>query len=121
MKIVILNGELRSGMQMYLALSNHYNVEVALDDNDLMRLLDAESTDITFMELNCNQENNAGREELRTVKKILQKHPQTRVIGICDQVDQQTRKQYTRNGITRVITKPIKNRELFETIESGLA
>ncbi len=105
-------------MQMYLALSNHYNVEVAFDDNDLMRLLDAESTDITLLELNNAKNSDAGK-ELRTVEKILQKHPQTRVIGICDQVDKQIKKQYSQHGITRVISKPIKNRELFETIEAG--
>jgi len=40
MKIVIYNDELRSGMQMYLALSNRHDVRVAQDVDDLFAMLD---------------------------------------------------------------------------------
>ena len=36
MKIVIFNQDLRSEMQMYLALSNHFDVSIAEDEDDLM-------------------------------------------------------------------------------------
>jgi len=119
MKIIILNGELRSGMQMYLALSNHYKVEIALDDNDLMRLLEAETTDYTFLELDEEDSNCVNPKKFEIVDKILKKYPKTKVVGICDQNNQNIKNNISLHGINKVLIKPIKNRELFETIESN--
>ena len=119
MKIIILNGELRSGMQLYLALSNFYEVKVALDMNDLMFLLETENTDYTFLELNEEDCNCVSQGKYEIVDAILQKFPSTKVVGICDQVNQNIKQETSLHGINKVITRPIKNRELYETIEAN--
>jgi len=118
MKIVILNGELRSGMQLYLALSNFYQVEVALDENDLMRLLETEKTDFTFLELGEGDSNCVNSEKVKIVDTILKKYPKLKIVGICDRIDKKIRGKTSFHGINKVLTKPIKNRELYQTIES---
>ena len=55
MKIVIFDQDLRSEMQMYLALSNHYDVTVAEDEDDLMQLLDRDAADFTFLDLDSGE------------------------------------------------------------------
>ncbi|MBN2413870.1 response regulator [candidate division KSB1 bacterium] len=119
MKIIILNGELRSGMQIYLALSNFYEVEVALDVNDLMRLLESENTDYTFLDLDEEDSNCVDPGNYKIVDKILKKYPKTKVVGICDHVNPNMKEQISLHGINKVLTKPIKNRELYETIKAG--
>ena len=117
MKIIILNGELRSGMQIYLALSNFYEVEVALDVNDLMRLLETEKTDYTFLELDEGDSNCVNPEKFEIVDKILKKYPKIKIVGICDHINKIIEKKSSLHGLNKVLTKPIKNRELYETIE----
>ena len=119
MKIIILNGELHSGMQLYLALSNFYKVEVALDINDLMRLLALEKTDYTFLDLDEGDNNCVNPEKFELVDKILKKYPKIKVVGLCEHINKTIEKDTILHGINKVLTKPIKNRELYQVIESN--
>lgn len=117
MKIVIFNEDLRSEMQMYLALSNHYEVSIAEDEDDLMQLLDNNSADFTFLDLDYNNtkdQKNKKRLEIATL--IRQKHPMTKVVGICDCKDKGLSKMAAGHGIQKMVTRPIKNRELLKAI-----
>jgi len=55
MKIVIFDQDLRSEMQMYLALSNHFEVSIAEDEDDLMQQLDRDAADFTFLDLDSGE------------------------------------------------------------------
>lgn len=118
MKIVIFNDDLRSEMQMYLALSNHYDVTIAEDEDDLMNLLDTSSTDYTFLDLNYGQDKPQKNEKaLQIASMIQQKYPKTSLVGICDQNDEDITQLAAGHGIKRVVTRPIKNREIWDALD----
>jgi len=117
MKIVILNEDLRSEMQMYLALSTLYDVEIAQDVEDLLHMLDQSQADLTFFDLSTSDEQLKQKDRVSVVKKIRQKHPSVRFVGICDRSDRLLQKEAARHGIENFITRPIKNRELLEMIK----
>ncbi len=117
MKIVIFNDDLRSEMQMYLALSNHYDVTIAEDEDDLMNLLDASSTDFTFLDLNYGDKKPKKNDKaLQIASLIQQKHPRTALVGICDQDDKDASQLAAGHGIKCVVTRPIKNREIWDAL-----
>ena len=117
MKILILNDDLRSVMQMYLALSNHYDVEIAQDIDDLLNLIDQANPDFTFFDLTPDKEIAKGADRVAVANQILKKHPKVRLVGICDRSDRTLQKKAVEVGIPKVITRPIKNRELMELIK----
>ena len=111
MKIVIFNEELRSEMQMYLALCRRHDVEIADGVEDLMQLLDGESADLTFVDLSKEIDG------LRIANQVSQKHPRVRIVGICDREDKNVQKRAADRGIKEVITRPIKNRDLMDAVD----
>jgi AmiR/NasT family two-component response regulator len=116
MKILILNENLRSGMQMYLALSNHCEVEIAQDTDDLLKLVAKDNPDYTFLDL-CPEDSVPTKDErVALANQIIKNHPQMRIVGICDKSDKSLQKQATQSGISAIITRPIKNRELLKII-----
>jgi DNA-binding NtrC family response regulator len=118
MKILIFNDELRSEMQMYLALSNKHQVEIAADERELFRLLDRKRTDLMFLDLGPRQESGKrARFGFDLLEKITQKHPDLKVVGICDQNDETSAKEADQRGVRQILTRPIKNRELLQLLE----
>ncbi len=117
MKIVIYNDELRSEMQMYLTLSRQHEVEIAQDMEDLLSLLEEEKADLTFLDLKPNAiESSKEIDVFEIAQKILKKHPQVKVVGICDRDESSLQVKAIKKGISEIITRPIKNRELLEVI-----
>lgn len=117
MKIIIYNDELRSGMQMYLALSNRHDVQFAQDIEDLMLLLDQSAAELTLIDLATKEEGDKTLDGIRIAKHIRNKHPNLKLVGICDQEDLKLQKKAIDDGILTLVTRPIKNRELLEKIE----
>ncbi|HNS73195.1 MAG TPA: response regulator [bacterium] len=117
MKIVIYNDELRSGMQMYLALSNRHDVRVAQDVDDLFAMLDQAAADLTILDLVPPDSPDQPVDGLDIAHKIQTRHPQIKLVGVYDQGDQNLVKKARANGIVELIARPIKNRELLGLIE----
>lgn len=117
MKIIIYNDELRSGMQMYLALSNRHEVTIAQDVEDLILLLDQTAAELTVIDLATKQEDNQKLDGISIAKYIRDKHPHLKLLGICDQEDVSLQKKALDDGFQDVVTRPIKNRELLEKVE----
>ncbi len=117
MKIIIYNDELRSGMQMYLALSNHHEVTVAQDVEDLLQLLDQAAADMTIMDLATSVQGERISDSMDIARQIQNQHPNIKVIGIYDQGDSRVAEIARSRGIDELITRPIKNRELLGLIE----
>lgn|GEM_PF-519174 len=117
MKIVIYNDELRSGMQMYLALSNRHEVTIARDIEDLMNLLDQSAAELTLIDLATKEEGDKKLDGISIAKIIRDRHPELKLVGICDQDDVTLQKKARKDGILELITRPIKNRELLEKVE----
>jgi len=119
MKIVIFNDELRSEMQMYLMLSNLHDVIVARDMQDLLQVLDQTEADLTFLDLTVRKQNEDDPwDSLSVAHQIRHRYPKLRLIGIYDQGDSTMPRQAQDYGIKHFITRPIKNRELLQVIES---
>lgn len=117
MKIVIFNEDLRSEMQMYLALSNHYEVSIAEDEDDLMQILETDSTDLTFLDLDCGpEESRKTLKVLELASRIHKKHPKIELVGICNIQDPNVTEMAQGSGIKRMVTRPIKNREILDAI-----
>ncbi len=117
MKIVIYNDELRSGMQMYLALSSRHDVRVALDVDDLFATLDQAAADLTILDLVSPDTPDEGVDGIDIAHKIQARHPQVKLVGVYDQGDQNLVKKARANGIAELIARPIKNRDLLGLIE----
>ena len=117
MKIVIFNEDLRSEMQMYLALSNHFDVSIAEDEDDLMQQLDTSAADYTFLDLDSGEPKRGRKNRtLEIATRLQQKHPKMELVGICDNKDTTITQMAAGLGITRVVTRPIKNREILEAL-----
>jgi len=115
MKIVIFNEELRSEMQMYLALCNRHDVEIADGVEDLMKLLEGDAADLTFLDLTGTE---ADHDRLSIANQVREKHPKIKVVGIVDHSDVELEKTARHKGISSVISRPIKNRELLKALEA---
>ena len=118
MKIVIYNDELHSEMQMYLALSNHYKVAVAADSDDLLKLMDQEPADFAFLEISKPDSSSTNLHNFELANKILKKHPKTKLVGICDRHNEALKVEAANYGISKLIKRPIKNRELLNMVEN---
>ena len=116
MKIVIFDEDLRSEMQMYLALSNHYDVTVAEDEDDLMQLLERDAADFTFLDLDSGQKKKKNKKSMEIASRIQKRHPKIELVGICDNQNAGITQLAAGLGIKRVVTRPIKNRELLDVI-----
>lgn len=116
MKIVIFDEDLRSEMQMYLALSNHYEVTIAEDEDDLMEQLDRNVADFTFLDLDSGEKKKESKKSKDIAARIQQKHPKIELVGICDNHNPNITELAAVIGIKRVVTRPIKNRELLDAI-----
>jgi DNA-binding NtrC family response regulator len=119
MKIVIYNDELRSEMQMYLALSHKYDVEIAQNVEDLMNLLAEHAADLTFLDLDIDEDNPTEKSAFELAEQIMIKFPKIKVVGICDDDDSHLKAIAAHQGIPEVITRPIKNRELLKVVEKS--
>ena len=103
---------------MYLALSNHYQVEIAQDADDLLELIEQGNPDFTFLDLCPDDPPPSKKERVALANMILKKHPTTKIVGIYDSRDISIRKKAEKSGILKFITRPIKNRELMKIIDT---
>ncbi|MBN1543480.1 hypothetical protein JW992_15170 [candidate division KSB1 bacterium] len=118
MKIVILNDELRSEMQMYLALSNHHRVEIAENIDDLLLLMEKEAPDLAFLDLgSLGEDHTTVGATWGVYDRIVRRYPQTKLVGICDRDDSILCDEATEKGLKYLLTRPIRNRELLAIVE----
>lgn len=105
-------------MQMYLALSNHYQVNIANDADDLLDLVAQENPDFAFLDLCPDKSAPSKKAPVTVANMITKKNPSTKIVGIYDDQDNSIRKKAEKSGILKFISRPIKNRELLELIEA---
>ena len=56
------------------------------------------------------------KKALEIASRIQEKHPKTELVGICDNSDAKVTQLAAGLGIKRVVTRPIKNREILEAL-----
>jgi DNA-binding NtrC family response regulator len=118
MKIIIFNEELRSQMQMYLALHHRHDVEIAEDEDTLLQILDNNNADITFLDLNYASGEHNGETGVKLVRQVREKYPRLKVIGIHNGQDSKLETKALEFGANDFITRPIKNRQLLRVLET---
>ena len=90
---------------------------IANDEDDLMQLLDTNVADYTFLDLDCGEEKRGRKKKaMEIASRIQQKHPKIELVGICDSHDDKVSQMAAGIGIKRVVTRPIKNREILEAL-----
>jgi DNA-binding NtrC family response regulator len=107
-------------MQMYLALHHKHDVEIAEDEESLLQILDENCADITFLDLNYASDEHNGETGFKLAEQVRQKYPNLRVIGIHDGQNSTLENKALKIGLTDLITRPIKNRELMKAINMDL-
>jgi len=117
MKIIIFNEELRSQMQMYLALHLRHEVEIAEDKEALLKILNSDCADVTFLDLNYSSEEHNGESGVKLAQQVRRKYPNLRVIGIHNGHDSSLENKAQKIGLNDLITRPIKNRQLMKALE----
>lgn len=112
----MLNGELGSQMQIYLALCDSYNVEIAENVESAMYLLRKVKPEILLMDLNLDQSKANGKLGLDFLKKVKKKYSSLKVVTILDHKDKPYESEIQLNGADGVLYKPIKVRILISHV-----
>ncbi|MFQ5769575.1 MAG: response regulator [bacterium] len=116
-KIIMLNEELGSQMQIYLALCDGYKIEIADNVESVMYLLRTVKPEILLLDyhLDCFKSN--GKTGIDFIKKIKKKYHHLKVMTILDRKDKPLESEIQQNGADGVIYKPIKNRNLITNLK----
>lgn len=112
----MLNEELGSQMQIYLALCDSYRIEIAESLESAMYLLRKVRPEILVMEYNLNQLATNGKTGLDFIKKIKKKYNHLKVVTILDNEDREMESTIQQNGADGVLYKPIKNKKLMTDV-----
>ncbi|MFQ5651418.1 MAG: response regulator [bacterium] len=115
-KILILNTELGTQMQIYLALCDAYKIEIAEDVESVMYYLRKMKPEIFLLDYNLQEIEPGGRNGADLVKKIKRKYSHLKVMMILDTEDRGLESQAHQYGADEVLFKPIKNRNLISYV-----
>ncbi len=109
----MLNEELGSQMQIYLALCDAYKVEIAENVQSVMYLLRKMKPEILLMDFNLEQFRANGKTGLDFLKKVKKKYHSLKVVTILDNEDKSYEPEIHKNGADGVFYRPIKVRNLI--------
>lgn len=116
-KILILNSELGTQMQIYLALCDAYKIEIAENIESVMYYLRKMKPEIFVLDYNLEEFDTNGRTSADLVKKIKRKYSQLKVMMVLESEDKELESLVQKFGADGVITKPIKNRNLISHVK----
>jgi DNA-binding response OmpR family regulator len=117
-RIVILNDELKTQMQIYLALCDAYRVEIAEDVEAVMYMLRKMHPEILLLDYDLEHFRRNGKSSIDFLRKIRKKYTGLKImmlLGDEDRADEDKIQEYGADGI---LYKPVKNRRLLKTIKS---
>lgn len=116
-KIVMLNDELGTQMQIYLALSETYRVEIAENTESAMYMLRKMKPEILVMDYNLEKFQSNGKTSIDFVKKIKKKYLDLKVMMILGHEDKKHVREIQENGVDTIVYKPIKDKNLISDIK----
>lgn len=115
--IIMLNEELGSQMQIYLALCDVYRVEIAENVESAMYMLRKIRPEILLMDYNLNHFKNNGKTGIDFIKKVKRKYHDLKVVTILDTKDREKEIEIQQNGADEVLYRPIKNKSLITNVK----
>jgi len=113
-KIVLLNEELGTQMQIYLALCDAYRVEIAENTESAMYLLRKMRPEILVLDF---QFNNNGKTGIDFVKKVKKKYQHLKVMMILGNSDKKYESEVQKHGVDLILYKPLKDRHVVNNIK----
>ena len=113
-KIVMLNEDLGTQMQIYLALCDAYKVEIAENVESAMYLLRKTKPEVLLLDYNLDQFTSNGKTGVDFIKKVKKKYNDLKVMMIMDINDQI---QIQEHGADEVLYKPIRNKNLILNVK----
>jgi len=116
-KIVLLNDELGTQMQIYLALCDVYRVEIAENVESAMYMLRRFHPEILLMDYSLSHLKTNGKTGVDFIKKIKRKYQDLKVVMILDGTEKQLAIEIQENGVDSTICKPFKNRHLISNVK----
>ncbi|NIR47785.1 response regulator transcription factor [candidate division KSB1 bacterium] len=116
-KIVLLNDELGSQMQIYLALCDSYKIEIAENIQSAMYLLRKAKPHILLMDYDFNQFRTNGKTGIDFIKKVKKKYSKLKVMTILEDEHKSLEGTIQQNGADGVLYKPIKNKQLVSDLQ----
>jgi len=116
-KVVLLNEELGSQMQIYLALCEDFSVEIAESLEAAMYLLRKLRPEIFLFDYHLERFIANGKSGIDFIRKIKRKYSHLKVVTILNEQDRPYESEIQRDGADGVIYKPIRNRLLIANIK----
>lgn len=115
MNVLIVDDQLRSQMQIYLALRRKHDVQVASDEKEALDLLDQRPTDLMLLDLDYPSELSSSASQ-HLALHVRKKYPGVRLIGIHNRNASQLSEIARMLGCHDVISRPIKNKQLAQIV-----
>jgi DNA-binding NarL/FixJ family response regulator len=116
-KVVLLNEELGSQMQIYLALCEDFSVEIAESLEATMYLLRKLRPEVLLCDYHLECFTTNGKSGIDFIRRIKRKYSQLKVVTILTEEDRPYESEIQRDGADGVIYKPIRNRLLIANIK----
>ena len=115
-KILMLNGELGSQMQIYLALCDAYNVEIAEDIRATMYLLRRTKPELLVLDYNFGQFRSNGKTGIDFIRKIKRKYHDLKVMTILETKDKVVENEIQLYGADEILYRPINDSSLLANV-----
>jgi len=117
-RIVLLNDELKTQMQIYLALCDVYRVEVAEDVEAVMYMLRKMQPEILLLDYDLEHFRSNGKTCIDFLRKIKKKYAGLKVMMLLEGEDPDLEEKIQEHCGDCVLYKPVKNRHLRRRIKS---
>ncbi len=115
-KILILNSELGTQMQIYLALCDAYKVEIAENIQSVMYQLRKMRPEILLLDYNLEELTQNGKTASDLVRKVKKKYEHLKVVLIVDDETPLLSSGDEAFGADSVLCRPIQNRNLITNV-----
>jgi len=116
-KILILNADLGTQMQIYLALCDAYQIEIAENIDAVMYYLRKMRPEILVLDYNLEALQTNGRTGADVLRKVKKKYQDLKVVLLVDGDDRKHEIDGESDTADSILFKPIKNRNLISSVK----
>lgn len=115
-KVLILNAELGTQMQIYLALCDVYKVEIAENIESVMYYLRKSKPEILVLDYDLEDLQSNGKTGADIARKVKKKYNDLKIMMVMNSEDKRLEDKVQEHGADGFLYKPIKNRHLISHV-----
>ncbi len=115
-KVLILNAELGTQMQIYLALCDVYKVEIAENIESVMYYLRKSKPEILVLDYDLEDLQSNGKTGADIARKVKKKYNDLEIMMVMNSEDKRLEDKVQEHGADGVLYKPIENRHLISNV-----